>query len=266
MWMSAGDGGLAAVLYGPSRVAAIVGKKQQAIEIVEETSYPFSERLEFQIISRAPVEFPLHLRIPGWCKRPRLMINGKLMPLPRGANGFVALNRVHAGGDVITLHLPMEVAVGHSTDDGTFVERGPLVYSLRPKEMWTAIAMPEFEITAPDFPMWSAFAASPWNFALAIDENTPLDRQVHVDETAMKEDPWAAPPISLAVAARRVSGWDLVRPKGDDPNWFKTPPLPADKSSLGPEETIRLVPLGSTHLRITVFPTCSPSPQRFDRA
>jgi len=261
MWMSAANGGLAAVFYGPSRVAAVVGQKQQAVEVVEETSYPFSERIRFQVFSEAPVEFPLHLRIPGWCKRPTLKLNGKPLHLP-AVDGFVVLDRVHTGGDVITLELPMEVGVGHSSDGGIFVERGPLVYSLRPKEVWTAIAMPEFEITSPEFPMWAASAASPWNFALAIDESAPIERQVRVERAETKADPWSAPPISLSVAARRVSGWDLVRPKGEDANWFKTPPLPTDKNNLGPDETVRLVPLGTTHLRLTVFPTCSPLSRR----
>ena len=66
MWMSAANGGLAAVLYGPSRVAAVVGKKQQTVEIVEETPYPFSEQIKFRILSEVPVEFSLHLRIPTW--------------------------------------------------------------------------------------------------------------------------------------------------------------------------------------------------------
>ncbi|MGA8149542.1 MAG: beta-L-arabinofuranosidase domain-containing protein [Terriglobales bacterium] len=266
MWMSAGDGGPAAAFYGPSRVAAVVGKKQQAVEIVEETTYPFSERIRFRIVSSVPVEFPLHLRIPAWCKRPQLMLNGKPLRLPATENGFVVLERVHAGGDVITLDLPMDLSVGHSSDGGTFVERGPLVYSLRPKEEWTTIAMPEFEITSPDFPMWAAAAASPWNFALAIDEHASLEQQVHVEQTATGADPWSKPPISLAVAARRVSGWDLVRPKGDDANWFKTPPLPAATSRLGADETVHLVPLGSTHLRITVFPTCGSSSRDSNRS
>jgi len=256
MWMNAADGGLAAVLYGPSRAAAVVGKKQQAVEIVEETSYPFSEQIRFQIFTEAPLRFPLYLRIPGWCKRPGLMINGKHAHLPEIENGFVMLDRVHADRDVIALYLPMEPGAGHSSDGGIFLERGPLVYSLRPKENWTAIAMPEFEITSPDFPMWAAAAASPWNFALEVDESVPLDKQLKVNQTAMSSDLWSTPPVSLTVAARRVQGWQLVRPKGDDAEWFKTPPLPVDNSKFGTEETVQLVPLGSTHLRLTVFPKC----------
>ena len=168
------------------------------------------------------------------------------------------MDRVH-GGDVITLDLPMELGIGHSSDGGVFIDRGPLVYSLRPMEIWTSIEMPEFEITSPQFPMWAATAGSPWNFALAIDEHRPLKDQVQIEETGVKQDPWRTPNISLLVTGRRIGGWNLVRPKGDDANWFKTPPLPSDKSRLETDETVRLVPLGSTHLRMTVFPTCTPS-------
>jgi hypothetical protein len=262
MWMTAPAGGLAATLYGPSRVTAVVGEKRQSVEIVEETSYPFSEQINFRILSEHPVEFPLHLRVPIWCTHPSLKINAKHQSLPPIENGFFVLNRTHAYGDVISLNIPMQTAVGHSSDDGIFLERGPLVYSLQPKETWTPIAMPEFEITSPEFPMWATTAASPWNFALAIDETVALDKQVRVNPANPTADPWSQPPISLSVAARRVPGWNLVRPKEDDADWFKTPPLPSTKADLGPDEQVTLVPLGSTHLRLTVFPSCSPSDRK----
>ena len=67
MWMSAANGGLAATLYGPSRVTAVVGDKHRSVGEFEETSYPFSEQINFRILSEHPVEFPLHLRVPNWC-------------------------------------------------------------------------------------------------------------------------------------------------------------------------------------------------------
>ncbi len=258
LWMSAGNGGLAAILYGPSRVLTTAGKERQPIEIVEETSYPFSEEMSFRIRSMRPVEFPLHLRVPGWCKDPKLTVNGRREILPPIKNGFIVLQRMYASGDVIQLALPMNAELGHSTDGGIYLERGPLVYCLRPKETWTSIAMPEFEITSPEFPMWAATAGSAWNFALAVNPDLPLDSQVHVNKAPAGADLWQAPPISLRVNARRVTGWELVHPKGDDPNWFMTPPLPSPDSPLGSEERVDLVPVGSSHLRLTVFPLCRP--------
>ncbi len=255
MWMSARNGGLAAVLYGPSRVSAPVGAQGQQVEIVEKTSFPFSERIEFHVFCSRPVNFPLHLRVPAWCERPRLALNGRHLPFPAPENGFIRLDRTYANNDVVTLELPMRTSLGHSTDGGIFLERGPLVYSFNPKEEWTPIAMPEFEITSPDyFPMWAATAGSRWNYALAIDEKLALDRQVRVHSSEMRNDPWSKPPIHLEVSARPLKNWGLVRPQGNDPDWFQTPPLPSDTSQHGATETIKLVPLGSTHLRLTVFP------------
>ena len=262
MWMNAPNHGIAAVLYGPSRATALLGKAKRLVEIVEETSYPFSEPIIFRIRTEQSVDFPLHLRIPAWCHSPSLKVNGKPKSISSVENGFFVLQQTHRDGDVIELNLPMKAAMGHSSDGGMFVERGPLVYSLRPKEVWTSIAMPEMEITSPEFPMWTASAGSPWNFALSLDETRGLENQIKVNRHPMTRDPWQKSPISMDVPARRVPGWDLVRPKGDDANWFKTPPLPAKNSPLGPEETINLVPLGTTHLRLTVFPSVRVEPSK----
>jgi hypothetical protein len=115
--------------------------------------------------------------------------------------------------------------------------------------------MPEFEITSPDcFPMWAASASSPWNYGLAVDDGTALDNQVRVSDKGATEHPWLNPPITLEVAGRRIEDWNLQQRSGSDPDWFQTPPLPLSKDRLGPVERITLVPLGCTHLRLSVFP------------
>jgi hypothetical protein len=258
MWMNSSDNGLAAVLYGPSRVRTIIAGT--AIEIVENTSYPFSEHIELTVTSDRAVTFPLHLRIPAWCAHPELKINGKVFPLTERKNGFAVIHRNYSDRDTLSLKLPMSISTGRSSDGGVFIERGPLVYALQPAEQWRGILMPEFEITSPDyFPMWAASASSAWNYGLALGDRSPLEDQVRVSNKGATKDPWANPPITLEVAGRRIDDWKLQEPNGGDPEWFQTPPLPLSSNQLGALERITLVPLGCTHLRLTVFPAVSVS-------
>jgi len=251
MWMRSADHGLAATLYGPSQVKTVVAGA--TVEIVEDTGYPFSDLIELRIVSDTPARFPLYLRVPSWCPKPEITVNDHPYHSFRIENGFAVIRGIQFHRDTIMLKLPMKAAVGHSSDGGIWVEHGPLVYAFQPQERWEALMMPEFEITSPDyFPMWAASAGSPWNYGLCIDEGVPLDRQV-LALPKPTVDPWSAAASALQVPGRRILGWDLRRMDLDNDS-LQTPPLPRSTSELGKSEQIRLVPLGCTHLRLTVFP------------
>src|SRR5678816_4449990 len=67
LWMATPDKGLAAVLYAPSEVTALVGDGSQ-VRIAEETGYPFDDAITLSITPGKPTEFPLYVRVPAWCK------------------------------------------------------------------------------------------------------------------------------------------------------------------------------------------------------
>jgi hypothetical protein len=256
MWMKGADGGLAAVLYGPSKVRTTAGSDSQQVEIVQTTNYPFEDQIHFRINTDRAVTFPLSLRVPGWCDEPRLAVNDAQVPAPRTPKGFLVLHRRFNPGDVVTLTLPMKVAITHWPQNGIGIERGPLVYSLPIKENWTSLV--EAKFTTGEFPSWVATPASAWNYGLALDP-ARLAGDVEIKRNASAhgemDDPWENPPTTLTVPARRIEDWEL-QSNPDNPSQKFTPPLPDLSVSKVSEtvERVTLVPYGSTQLRVTIFP------------
>jgi hypothetical protein len=256
MWMKSDNGGLAAVLYGPSTVKTRVGTDNQPIEIVQTTHYPFDEQIHFKVNTGRAVSFPLSLRIPAWCDKPHLTINGATAVASRTTHGFLVVHRKFNPGDELTLTLPMKLAVTRWPQNGIGVERGPLVYSLPIKEKWEPRVEPIY--TTAEFPSWEVTPQSEWNYGLALDP-AKLESEIEVTRRPLTEsqadDPWENPSTTLTLTARKIHGWAL-QANPDDPSQKFTPPLP-DLSATEVSKTterVSLIPYGSTHLRLTIFP------------
>ncbi len=107
MWMATPDGGLAAVLHGPSEVRAKVSGRE--VTITAETEYPFDGEIAYTVRAPRSVAFPLHLRVPAWAQGARAVTPDGNVDAPAGR--FLVVKRTWRDGDTVRLSLPMEVRV-----------------------------------------------------------------------------------------------------------------------------------------------------------
>ncbi|MGB7189744.1 MAG: hypothetical protein WBD10_06380, partial [Acidobacteriaceae bacterium] len=230
-----------------------VGPESTPVQIEQTTDYPFRDSISLRFTGQHDAHFPLMLRIPAWCRKPRLTINGESVALTP-TKGFVTLDRRFRQGDTLILTLPMELARTAWPYGGVALERGPLVFSLPIQEEWSTFIVPDY--STPAFPGYNANPVSAWNYGLVLDSG-PLDRQVKIQQKsgALGDDPWAQPPITMTVAARKIDNYRLQDITNQADQSF-TPPLPdlAFTQVAAQTEEITLVPYGSTQLRVTIFP------------
>jgi hypothetical protein len=267
MWMKTSDNGLAATLYGPSKVTTKVGPANQLVQVTQKTNYPFEEEIRFEIKTDHPVAFPLLLRIPAWCDSPQIKVNGGSAHAER-RTGFAVLHRSFKSGDVVTLSLPMKVKTTEWPENGIGIERGPLVYAMPIEAKWSSF--PEAAYSSEEFPTWEANPVSEWNYGLAVDP-ARTSSQVEVKRASSPPDltnnpwPWSSSPVTLTVPVRKIEGWEL-RSLPENPNPMKftpenpsqrfTPPLPTPgQYNVGETvERVSLVPYGAAKLRLSIFP------------
>ena len=262
MWLADADnpGNIVAAMYGASRVTFNAGKNRQKVTIIEETQYPFSETIKFRFKTAKPASFVLKLRIPGWCSGAKISVNNQILKIKPGPGTFAEIQRTFIDNDIVTLVLPMKIKASRWPRGGVGIERGPLVFALPITEK-RLIDKNEKRSTA-RFPAWNMYPASPWNYAIAMEN---LQETAEIIRTKSP-----ACPVKLRIPARKVMGWEIKREKsfkykaGDDSihtlkgDFSFTPQLPDPKTlpkMLSKKtEIIELVPYGCTNLRITIFP------------
>jgi hypothetical protein len=246
LWMAAPDGGLAAVVYGPSEVVATV-RGGTAVTVEEKTDYPFRENITLTVKPARPAVFPVLLRIPAWANGAAIKVNGISQTMVQ-AGSFYRIERQWKTGDAVEIHFPMQTRTSTWYNNSVALERGPLVYSLKVGESWHKIKQ-----TGPATD-WEVFPSTPWNYALMFDPKTPIV-SFAVKEKPMSRQPFSAEtaPLEIAAPARRLPAWQLV----DD----SAGPLPVSPvTSKRPDEMVTLVPYGAAKLRITAFPYMLPGP------
>jgi DUF1680 family protein len=134
------DQGVYVHLYVGSEASLELGGRK--IALVQETDYPWAETVKLAVrpekpAAGSPAAFTLFLRMPGWCRDPRVRVNGTDVNVAAGLrHGYLAVSREWKEGDVCEMVFPMGVERIRSHPEvrasagKIALRRGPLVYCL----------------------------------------------------------------------------------------------------------------------------------------
>ncbi len=105
------------------------------VKLTQETNYPWDGAVKIRIQPETPARFELALRIPGWCEKYSISIDGD-QSMWRERHGYLVTSSLWQPGATIELNLDMPVPriEAHprvEADRGRVaIQRGPIVYCL----------------------------------------------------------------------------------------------------------------------------------------
>ena len=257
MCMQDVNGGLYFSGYGPCSI------NTGGLHIEEQTDYPFNGEVRLTLRLDKSQKRTVNLRVPKWCHQVTVRINGQIAHRGDTPGRFVVLDRVWEDGDVVAIELEMAVKVvplvciDTPTAPLLAFERGPLLFSLPIKEVWSETKgtpltpLPEGwswynvypEVESITYDMHGRYANLPWNYVVKAD--IAQDRRVQAEYMPGSGYPWESPPVVIRIPALKAKYASPPYPDKTINPYLN--PMPAD----GPETMLELVPYGCTALRVS---------------
>ncbi len=248
LWLATEDNGIAALIYGASEVNTKL-PDGTPVNFVEETDYPFGDQVKFTYKSANNVMFPFHLRIPSWCEKGEIRINGELLYQAKGGEIVKIIGRKWKKNDVVELKLPMKVKTDRWFNGSTGIERGPLVYALRIEEDWKKVKNEKDHAVYGDY--LEVYPKTPWNYGLWEGIMNDVSKNFEVVQVKKPgNEPWNLKnaPIMIKTKGKKMEDWK-INSGNTGALYYSTYQETANE----PVEDIILIPYGCTTLRISQF-------------
>ena len=222
LWTATPDGGLAATLYGASKVTAKVGSDEGVeVTVVETTNYPFDDFVRLTVSLPEGVDevsFPLYIRVPKWSGQVSMTLNGETVAAAADAEPqkWIRVERDWKNGDEVVAGFPSTASFRKRDQNKgcVSIDYGPLTYSLKIKENYVvkdgrknAMGDSGWQEGAKqeDWPSFDILPGSDWNFGLVDPATLDLSKIELIKRDWPKKLPWTtdAVPIRSSSKAKR---------------------------------------------------------------
>jgi len=123
------DGSLYVNLFIPSKLSW----RERGFQIIMQTKFPNSGSVTLNVEgSGKPQSFPVHIRYPYWATNGiTVSLNGKVIQIGKGQNGYYSIKRIWKPGDKITVDMKMNIHTEAMPDNKNRIALlyGPVVLS-----------------------------------------------------------------------------------------------------------------------------------------
>lgn len=146
-------GGLLVNFYGANNLNTRL-ENGEVLSLTQKTDYPWNGLVELELKECPKHETGISLRVPAWCRKALVNVNGKPVEAKVEAGAYVALTRQWKKGDKITLELDMPVQLMVSNPqveasrNQVAVQRGPVVYCLESADLPQGVTFDQVGIDA----------------------------------------------------------------------------------------------------------------------
>ncbi|KEY56441.1 beta-L-arabinofuranosidase domain-containing protein [Serratia sp. DD3] len=229
---------LVAVSYIPLEFTTQL--KGQAVKVINNSHYPFANRVCITLECDNDADFAVRLRIPSWSERTVIRLDGAVFS--SGARQEVVIQRNWQGCHQIDIEFDFQLQQESREQGALALSYGPLVYALPLEEEWQRINSdkPYREFPHCDY---SVTPTSAWNWAidpssveviLAIPGAIPFSRE--------------NPPSTMRIKGIQLPNWQSAVP------CLASAPPQSPLSVQGEETELIMIPFGCTHLRMGELP------------